>query len=56
MAASSDSAGIKGAHLNTHADNFNRLKRDMLPPLDQASKPLIEDLAFTGRLDDRLIV
>jgi len=51
-----DLNGSKGSHWDTHADGFNRLKRDMLPPLDQASGALIDDLESTGRLDETLVV
>ena len=37
--AAGDLNGSKGAHFDTHADNFNRLKNQMLPPLDQAAWP-----------------
>ena len=52
--AAGDLNGSVGSHFDTHADNFNRLKRDMLPPLDQASSALLEDLAVRGRLDETL--
>jgi len=51
-----DLNGSAGSHWDTHGDGFNRLKRDMLPPLDRASGALIDDLAATGRLDETLIV
>src|SRR5204863_9134945 len=54
--AAGDLNGSVGSHFDTHADNFNRLKRDMLPPLDQASSALLEDLADRGRLDETLVV
>ena len=53
--AAGDLNGSVGAHFDTHADNFNRLKNDMLPPLDQASSALIEDLRQRGTLDETLI-
>ena len=53
--AAGDLNGSVGAHFDTHADNFNRLKRDMLPPLDQASAALLDDLRERGRLDDTLV-
>ena len=46
----------KGAHWDTHSDNSNRLKRDLLPPLERASVALLNDLADRGSLDDILIV
>ncbi|RPH50737.1 MAG: DUF1501 domain-containing protein [Planctomycetota bacterium] len=54
--AAGDLNGSVGSHFDTHADNFNRLKRDMLPPIDQASSALLEDLAERGRLDETLVV
>jgi hypothetical protein len=54
--AAGDLNGSVGSHFDTHADNFNRLKRDMLPPLDQASSALLKDLADRGRLDETLVV
>jgi len=54
--AAGDLNGSVGSHFDTHADNFNRLKRDMLPPLDQASSALLGDLADRGRLEETLVV
>src|SRR6185436_15604224 len=54
--AAGDLNGSVGSHFDTHGDNFNRLKRDMLPPLDQASSALLQDLADRGRLDETLVV
>jgi hypothetical protein len=54
--AAGDLNGSIGAHWDTHADNFNRLKDQMLPPLDQASAALLDDLADRGRLDETLVV
>lgn len=51
-----DLNGSAGSHWDTHGDGFNRLKRDMLPPLDQASGALLDDLAASGRLDETLVV
>lgn len=50
-----DLNGSVGDHFDTHGDNFNRLKNSMLPPLDQASFALLEDLKQRGRLDETLI-
>ncbi len=41
---------------DTHGDNFNRLKRDLIPPADRALSALIEDLEVRGMLDDTLVV
>jgi len=46
----------EGSHWDTHTDIFRRLRRDMLPPLDQASAALLQDLADRGTLDSTLIV
>ena len=54
--AAGDLNGSVGSHFDTHADNFNRLKRDMLPPLDQAAAALLSDLEERGRLDETLVV
>jgi hypothetical protein len=54
--AAGDLNGSVGDHFDTHADNFNRLKDKMLPPLDQASSALLTDLAERGQLDETLVV
>jgi uncharacterized protein (DUF1501 family) len=41
---------------DTHGDNFNRLKRDLMPPADQGFSALLEDLKLRGMLDETLIV
>jgi hypothetical protein len=41
---------------DTHADNFNRLKRNLLPPFDQGMTALLDDLGSRGLLDETLIV
>lgn len=41
---------------DTHGNNFNRLKDDLIPPADQALSALIEDLEQRGLLDETLIV
>lgn len=40
---------------DTHGNNFNRLKNDLLPPSDRALTALLDDLAERGMLDDTLI-
>jgi hypothetical protein len=50
-----DLNGAVGDHWDTHADNFNRLKKTMLPTFDRAAAALIADLAQRGRLDETLI-
>lgn len=54
--AAGDLNGSVGAHFDTHVDNFNRLKTQMLPPLDSAASALIADLADRGRLGETLVV
>ncbi|MEZ6119602.1 MAG: DUF1501 domain-containing protein [Pirellulaceae bacterium] len=41
---------------DTHGDNFNRLKNDLIPPADQALSSLLEDLQQRNMLDDTLVV
>ncbi len=41
---------------DTHSNNFKRLKKDLLPPLDQGVASLLDDLARTGKLDETLVV
>jgi hypothetical protein len=41
---------------DAHADVFNRLKNDLLPPADQAFAALVEDLDARGLLDETLVV
>lgn len=43
-------------HWDTHGDNFNRLKKTHLPPLDQGLSALITDLKERNLLDETLIV
>ena len=41
---------------DTHADNFERLKKTLLPPMDQAASALLEDLHQREMLDDVLVL
>ena len=41
---------------DTHADNFGRLKNQLLPPLDRGVAALLDDLSATGRLDETLVL
>ena len=41
---------------DTHGDNFNRLKNDLIPPADMALSALLEDLQQRGMLEDTLVV
>ncbi|WP_435011542.1 DUF1501 domain-containing protein [Tundrisphaera lichenicola] len=41
---------------DTHGDNFNRLKNDLMPPADRGLASLLEDLDERGLLDETLVV
>jgi uncharacterized protein (DUF1501 family) len=41
---------------DSHGDIFRRLKKDLLPPLDQGVAALLDDLGTTGLLDETLVV
>jgi hypothetical protein len=41
---------------DTHADNFNRLKKRLVPPMEQAFSTLLEDLDERGLLDSTLVI
>jgi hypothetical protein len=41
---------------DTHGDNFNRLKNELIPPADMAFSALLEDLDQRGMLDETLVV
>ena len=41
---------------DTHGDNFNRLKNELIPPADLALSALIEDLEQRGLLNETLVV
>ena len=43
-------------HWDTHHDNFNRMKKTMLPLFDRVFPALIDDLDERDRLDETLIV
>ncbi len=55
-AAAGDLNGSKGAHFDTHSNGFSRLRKQMLPPLDQGLSALLDDLHESGRIDDTLVV
>jgi hypothetical protein len=44
------------ANWDSHENNFDRLKNDLLPPADQAFSALIEDLGDRGLLESTLVV
>ena len=41
---------------DTHGENFTRLKKSLLPPLDQGVAALLDDLEAMGQLDDTLVL
>ncbi|MBX9622394.1 MAG: DUF1501 domain-containing protein [Gemmataceae bacterium] len=41
---------------DNHGDLFNRMKRDLLPPLDKGVSALLDDLTDRGMLDDTLVI
>ncbi|MBL8793050.1 MAG: DUF1501 domain-containing protein [Planctomycetia bacterium] len=51
-----DLNGAAGDNWDTHSENFTRLKSGLLPPLEQASSALLNDLADRGMLDETLVV
>ena len=51
-----DLNGASGDNWDTHGNNFNRLKNDLLPPWDRAASALLTDLVQSGRIDDTLVV
>ncbi len=54
--AAGDLNGSRGDHWDTHGDNFNRLKKTMLPSFDRPAATLLEDLAERNLLDQTLVV
>lgn len=40
---------------DTHGDNFNRLKNDLIPPADRALAALLTDLEERGLLDETIV-
>jgi hypothetical protein len=56
VCAAGDLNGASGDNWDTHGDNFNRLKRDLLPPLERASSALLNDLSARDLLDQTLVV
>jgi Protein of unknown function (DUF1501) len=56
ICAAGDLNGSAGDHWDTHGNNFNRLKRDLLPPFDRAASALLSDLEVRGLLEQTLVV
>lgn len=54
--AAGDLNGGSGDMWDTHGDNFNRLKKNLLPVFDQGLSALLTDLDQRGTLDDTLVV
>ena len=55
-AAAGDLNGGNGDMWDTHRDNFNRLKKRLLPVFDQGMSALLTDLENRGTLDETLVV
>jgi hypothetical protein len=51
-----DLNGASGDNWDTHGNNFNRLKNDLLPPWDRAASALLEDLVQSGKIEETLVV
>lgn len=56
VCSAGDLNGGGGDHWDTHGENFPRLKNALLPPLDQGSSALLDDLADRGLLETTLVV
>ena len=41
---------------DSHGDNFGRLKKDLLPPLDKGVSALLDDLSTMGLLESTMVV
>ena len=41
---------------DTHLDNFNKMKNQLVPPMEQAWSALIEDLSQRGLLDSTIVI
>ncbi len=46
---------VKGQDWDTHEDNFNLMKRNLLPPMDRAVSTLLDDLQDRGLLDTTVV-
>lgn len=51
-----DLNGGKGDMWDTHRDNFNRMKDNLLPVFDRGAAALVNDLATRGTLDETLVL
>jgi uncharacterized protein (DUF1501 family) len=41
---------------DTHKDNFNKLQKNLVPPMEQAYSALLDDLSERGLLESTLVV
>jgi hypothetical protein len=48
--------GAKGYAWDSHRENFEALREDLIPPFDQAFAALVADLESSGQLDETLVV
>jgi hypothetical protein len=48
--------GKKGYSWDSHRENFEALRDDLIPPFDLALEALVQDLKSTGQFDETLIV
>ncbi len=48
--------GTKGYAWDSHRENFEAMREDLIPPFDRAFSALITDLEASGRLDETLVV
>jgi hypothetical protein len=56
LTSAGDLNGSVGDHWDTHGQNFVRLRRDLLPPLDRGLSSLLTDLEDRGLLDETLVL
>lgn len=49
-------AGIDDPSWDTHLNNFPRLKKDLLPPVNLALPTLLDDMRSRGLLDETLVI
>lgn len=54
--AAGDLNGSVGDMWDTHGDNFNRLKKRLLPVFDRGTSALLQDLSDRGTLEETLVV
>ncbi|MBC8352971.1 MAG: DUF1501 domain-containing protein [Planctomycetes bacterium] len=54
--AAGDLNGASGDMWDTHGDNFNRLKKRLLPVFDLGTAALLQDLSDRGSLDETLVL